>query len=242
MAVEPSRTKTQFPSMRLSVTIDEAQYQAVQKQLRSVPNGAAIALSTAINKTLRSERTAISRRIAGVMTAKKTSIDKRINVRKATRSNLSGMIRIRGDIGVSLIGFGARQTQSGVTARIFGQTKTFPGMFIARGINNANVNGPSEQGNKLVFERFGEKRAMTTGRYGPSSIFGKYQTGPKQGQRILRQPIKAVYGPSVADTFEKTPGIRDQSLTDVENNLNKNIRSQISWLLNRGSPDATGKA
>lgn len=229
----PSTTKTQYPSTRLTVEFDEAEVKAVVDQLRSVPRGADIALSTAINKTLSTERTAIARRLASTMTAKKSSIDKRLRVRKATRDRLSGRINIRGDIGVSLIGFGAKQTKTGVTAKVFGKRADYPGAFIARGVNTSNDMGPLEAGNKLVFERFGEKRAMKMGRYGPGSIFGTYQSGPNKGKRILRQPLHVLYGPSVAETFRKTPGMQDAALTDINANFRKNVASQVDWLLNR---------
>jgi hypothetical protein len=229
----PSTTKTQNPSTRLTIEFEPNEFKAVQEQLLGVPRGADIALSTAINKTLSTERTAIARRLSATMTAKKSSIDKRIRVFRATRDKLSGRINIRGDKGVSLIGFGARQTKRGVTARIFGKSAQYDGAFIARGINRSNSDGPNEAGNKLVFERFGAKRAMSMGRYGPNSIFGKHTRGPRKGQPILRQPISVVYGPSVAETFRKTPGMENQTMTDINANFRKNVQSQVDWLLNR---------
>jgi hypothetical protein len=238
MVVSADTNKRQYPSTRLKVQIDEAEYQRVSALLMSVPNGARIALSTAVNKTLSTERSAISRRIAATMTAKKSSTDKRVSVRKSTRQNLYGFIRIRGDIGVSLAGFHAKQTATGVTARIFGKAVAVAGAWIGRGLATH-----TSEGAKAVFQREGAKRAMTKGMYGPRSIFGYYARGPKKGQRILRQPIEVLYGPSVADTFRKTPGMQEGALTDIQANLRKNIASQVDWLLKKGLPDtAAGRA
>jgi hypothetical protein len=232
MAIAADTNKRQYPSTRIKIEIDEAEFKRVQSLLMSVPNGARIALSTAINKTLRTERSAISKRIAATMTAKKSSTDKRIKVRPSTRSNLYGFIRIRGDIGVSLAGFFAQQTATGVTVKIFGKTSSVPHAWIGRGLATTK-----SEGAKAVFQRDGEKRAMKKGMYGPASIFGYYSRGPRKGQRILRQPIEVLYGPSVAETFRKTPGMQEGSITDINTNLRKNVASQIDWLLRKGLPN-----
>ena len=219
-------------AIKIKIEIDEAEFNRVHALLRSVPNGARIAISTAINKTLGSERTAISRRIAATMTAKKSSTDKRINVRPSTREGLYGFIRIRGDKGVSIAGFFAKQNKAGVSAKIFGQAKQFDHAWIGHGLATTK-----SEGALAVFMRHGEKRAMTAGMYGPRSIFGTYSRGPKKGQRILRQPISVLYGPSVAATFQKTPGMQDGAITDINSNLRKNVASQIDWLLKKGLPN-----
>jgi hypothetical protein len=226
------------PSVGIGIYISDADYARAQSLLATVPHGAKIASSTAINKTLATACTQISRSLAEVMTAKKSSIDKRMRLGKSTRENLFGFIKIEDNLGVSLIGFGARQTKTGVTAKIFGKKKDFPHKFIANGImrqGKGDIGAPS-QGNKLVFERSGAKRAMTMGRYGPNSLFGKHTRGPRKGQAILRQPLKTIYGPSAAETFRQTPGVSDEALRNISANLQKNLNSQIQWLLAKGAP------
>lgn len=235
--ITATTNKTQNPSTRIKVEIGEEEYKRVERLLLSVPNGARIALSTAINKTLRTERSAISKAIAATMTAKKSSTDKRVGVVPSTRSKLFGYIRIRGDKGVSLAGFFARQTGTGVTVKVFGKTSTVPHAWIGRGLATEK-----SEGAKAVWLREGDKRPMKKGVYGPNSIFGYYSRGPKKGQRILRQPIEVQYGPSVADTFRKTPGMQERAFTDIRANLRKNIASQVDWLLRKGLPNTTAGA
>lgn len=231
------------PSFRLNITIDDAEYRRVEQLLTAIPKGAEIAFSTAINKTLRTQRTGISRTLAALLGARKSGIDARMGVFRASRKRLSGTIVIRGGRGVSLIAFGARQNKKGVSARIFGQRIQHPHAFITHGINNTISTQPTAlvQGNKLVFERFGAKRAMNAGRYGPDSIFGKIRRGPRKGQAVQRQPLVVIYGPNLADVFRKEPGVADKAIRETDQLLTKNIQSQVDWLLKKNQPKPEDK-
>jgi hypothetical protein len=84
--------------------------------------------------------------------------------------------------------WGGAKTQ-GATASVFasGGSHNYAGTFIATGLS----------GNRQIFDRWGPKQRMQKGRYA--------------GQ--MRQPLKTLYGPSIAQMLRK--GDRETRLTDV---------------------------
>lgn len=81
---------------------------------------------------------------------------------------------------ISFASYKFTRTNKGLAGRIVkkGKRSLFKGGFYARGLGGGNV----------PFVRTGEKRRMTAGRYVGQS----------------KQPLKALYGPSVADIFKDT--------------------------------------
>ena len=112
--------------------------------------------------------------------------------------------------GPSLVAYGATKGARGLAVTVIkgrGQ-KTIRAAFIANGVGGTN---------RLAFIRTGIKRAMKAGRY--------------KGQ--IRQPIKALYGPSVADMLTNNDvynPIKARFVTVVSDELTK----RISRALRRG--------
>jgi hypothetical protein len=231
---------TTTPLVDISVRVDPEQFNRAQKMLSLIPNGGRIACSTAINKTLATARTEISRSVTAAMGGMKTFVDHRVKVKKSTRANLFGWLNIK-DKGVNLMGFNPMKNASGIEATIFGKRKMFFGAFFGQGANRGKASatmGPGKAGAWQAFKRTpgAAKRPATMGRYGPNSIFGKFSRGPRKGQPILRQPIETIPGPSAAETFRQTPGLANEAKSHLDANLQKNLNSQIQWLLAKGAP------
>jgi len=116
--------------------------------------------------------------------------------------------------GPSLISYGATQNATGLAVTVIKSrgAKRIPSGFIRRGIGRGEADG-----NVLAFIRVGSKRKMKAGRY--------------VGQ--TRQPIKALYGPSVADMLTNNDvynPIKARFVTVVSDELAK----RISRALRRG--------
>lgn len=114
----------------VEIKVDEAKLRRVQKLLRNVPQGMPKVMSRSINKTAKSARVEIARRIAAVIAIKQTAVKKGIVMHKATYR----MWRATLDIGrkrIPLIHFKARQLKKGVSYQIEkGKRKKVPEMFI----------------------------------------------------------------------------------------------------------------
>ncbi len=111
--------------------------------------------------------------------------------------------------GPSLIAYGAKQNSDGLSVTVIKQrgAKRIPSGFVNRGLG----------GNLLAFVRKGAKRKMKAGRN-----VGK-----------IRQPIKSLYGPSVADMLTNNAvynPIKARFVTVVSDELTK----RISRALRRG--------
>jgi hypothetical protein len=78
-----------------TISLDKATLQHVQDSLAAIPNGARIALYTAINDTLKSERAELVRRMGAHINAKASDIRDEIKVHKtASAEDMSGELRI----------------------------------------------------------------------------------------------------------------------------------------------------
>ncbi len=194
-------------TINITAKMSNLEYRALMWRLASVPHGAATAIYTALNKVVAYGRTHVAEAVAKEMTARITSVKKRITVRKASSHRLYAAIDLHGEHGVSLIGFRARQTKAGVNATIFGKRQAFPHAFIARGLNDQ----------RQVFKREGEKRIMKAGHY--------------KGRR--KQPLVVLKGPTVPEVFDETPDLADGILAELDDRFRTQLDSQVQWLLKR---------
>lgn len=193
-----------------AATISPEEYRKLMWRLASVPNGAAIALYTSLNKAAARGRTTTARLVAEAMTARISSVNKRLTVKKASSNSLHASLNLHGKHGVSLIGFSAKQNAQGVVAKVFGQAKQYPHAFIEKALG----------GRRVVFLREGQPRVMTKGRH-------KGKT---------RQPLVSLKGPTVSEVFEQTPGLVAKTLNDIDTYFQAVLPSQVEWLLNRKAP------
>lgn len=104
---------------------------------------------------------------------------------------------------ISLVSYGWRQTRKGLAGRIIkgGRRTVIPRSFINQALG----------GGLVSFIREGEKRKMTNGNY-----FGK-----------LRQPLKALHGPSIADAIKDqrvAVPMRERILGRTRAELNRRLK------------------
>jgi len=145
----------------VEVKFDEAKLRRLQMFLRDVPNKMPEAVSRAINRTVKSTRAEIVRKMAGEVNVKQKSIRGKIDLIKATRAHWAAEIGISSRK-ISLTSFkGTTQTKKGVRYRISagGVRKLIPSAFI-RKIRRTGVRG--------VLQRMTERRYPLAFKRGPS--------------------------------------------------------------------------
>lgn len=208
-----------MPDMTITPNLDAIK--AAHDALAEFPGKFQAAGRDALNASMARGKTVAGTDLAKQMMATKGSVSKRLNILKATRSNLLVQMMIRGGRGVNLAGFGARQNSSGVTTKI----NTVLHGFITHGVRKPKTSFTFEEpvGNKIVALRAGAKRVMKMGRYAGATI----KRGPRAGQPILRQPIVAQYGPTVAEEWEKNPQIEQHTTTAFDEAVPVKLDQQI---------------
>lgn len=115
------------------------------------------ALSVAVNQSAKQVRTMASGKVAKAMGARRKDIDRAVTVRPfSTPATLEAIVRGRG-IPLPLSFFKPRQTKAGVSANAWGETKIYPGTFMAT----------MKSGHRGVFVRKGRKRLPIKELWGP---------------------------------------------------------------------------
>lgn len=212
----------QFPA--LDIEIDQAMYEQLRRELRSVPDGVRKAEVGAINHTLPKGRTIIVNRLAEMLTAKKANIRQRTDVRKADREHLSGTITIMGRK-IALTNFKFTDTTNrkthtghGVNVQIFrgGNTLNFPHAFVGTGANN----------NRQVFQRLPGRGA----RVGDAAHYK-----PNVGK--IKQKLESIQGESLYDVFQADPSIQRDVMNAIRSAFAEALLSQIDRFLGRRRAD-----
>ena len=131
----------------------------VRKTLKSVPQGMNKVMSSAINATTREAKTSIGKKIRTVINAKAKDVNRRLVLKKATRTRWQAAIEISLKR-LPLKTFSARQTKKGVSYKInkSGGRKKIDSAFVAT----------MPSGHVGVFKRSNEQRLPIGERYGPS--------------------------------------------------------------------------
>lgn len=164
---------------QISVTIDPVHLLHLQSDLKGITNGLPKAIAGAINDTTKDEKVVISRKIRDRVNIKKRDIDPYITTKKATPSNLTGLIILSETKRIPLIYFKARfarKSRRGVSYQIAvdGGRKTLPHAFIAQ----------MKSGHEGVFQRVGKKRLPIEELKGPSP-WGVFVKSGLEHQTIL---------------------------------------------------------
>lgn len=195
---------------------DPIQLAVMEATLAGMPDKIATAGRDALNRTMEEGRTAASRELAVASGATKGAISKRLGIARATKANVSAALIVRGGTGLSLAGFSARQTDAGVMAKVFGESRLYPRLFLKKGLS----------GNKVVFDRLRntDKYAPTKGAYAGR----KFRRGPRAGEPILRQHVEARYGPAASQIIENTPGADEHVSMVIDAAFSKNIQQQTA--------------
>jgi len=100
------------------VSIRVEKLKEAKAMLSHIKNGVRDALMGAINETSKEQRTYISRQIRTLVNIKKADIDKRITIKHATKTNVTGAVVLKESERLSLKYFGATQTKTGVRYKI----------------------------------------------------------------------------------------------------------------------------
>lgn len=183
----------------------------------------------AMSKTLNSVATTVraeqARAIKTEMGLSKVSaVKRRITIRKASPTRLVAQLEYRGRP-LNLINFKARQLKKGVKAQPWGEKKTYVGAFIVE-----------IGGNPLVFIR----RKAAGGRLGtgPTSESRRAAAAaitsgrPDNARGGGRLPIRAMWGPGIADTAAKPEigAIRERTVARL---LTERLRSNLDYQVSR---------
>jgi hypothetical protein len=152
----------------------DADVRQVQRMTRHIRNGTQRVIPRALNRTLAQVQSASVKSIQRDIPIKQATIRKALRMQRANRNRFTGAIIARPFSEVPIKHLGARQTRVGVTYRgEQGGRRILHGAFIVDSLGGH------------VFERTGEWRVMTKGRY--------------VGRR--REAIQKVPGPWIDDAF-----------------------------------------
>lgn len=201
------------------IKINEAQLDAMLAQLHSVPKALPRVLRNAVNDTAKSAQVEIAKKVAKSIKVKQSTVKSRINIKKATLKNLFAWIRIK-DRPMSLLNFGARQTDKGVSFRgTDGKRILQERAFIGKGGNDGFRSN--------VWVR------MKKGEIGKPAV--KVEQGEKLAgvKLVSRKPLQKLVGPSVAEMYNNFSGFAAQVISKAQSNLNKNLQRHINLVLGK---------
>lgn len=204
--------------MAVRIEVSPADTRDVKLALAGIKNGAARALSTGINKTLKTSQVQAVKLTGQVLNLKAARIKQDFKQVKASYTRPTGAL-ISSGAPVGLVNFAAKQLKKGVTSKVLKSSARFltTGAYIGPGKAATNAR---DGGNRLhVFRRAykgPKKKVMPTRSYGalPDSL--RLPTSRKTGPRI--QDIYGsdeIYGKVqkiAADTLAKNIAIEVESL------------------------------
>ncbi len=158
----------------VEVSFREDQFREVRRLLRSVPKAWPKVASRGINKTLSTLRSRFVKRTSAQAGIKQKVIREHVRIKKATRSVLSGLLRLLGGR-IPLIDLKARQDKKGVsyTGRD-GKRSSVPSAFIAT----------MPSGHTGVFKRTTGSRLPIQELFGPSLTGVFEKTGDIQRETM----------------------------------------------------------
>ncbi|MHC4617213.1 MAG: phage tail protein [Planctomycetota bacterium] len=193
----------------VEVRYDKAELQRVRRILKDIPGALPGVMSRAVNRTAGSTKVEIARRISAESGIKVSAVKKGIFLHRATRRSwvaVLDIIRKR----IPLIRFkGSRRTKRGVKAP--------PGIRpLYLGRKKLPVTGG------LIPSAF--KQTMPSGHTG---FFRRWRPSTR------RLPIAEIYGPSPGDVFEGAGDIARQVTRSTEQTLERNIDSQVRYVLEK---------
>ena len=217
----------------VEIKFDKAKLKAIERMFADMPKAMPMIMSRAVNKTGTSTRTEIVRKIAARSKLKQKDVKKGIRTTRATYKNWRYIINIMGR-GIPLIYFKTRQRKKTVKIKTTLRQAVFLFYKIFR----------PKFGLEAVFSRqYTIKRKLgfvtaDTGR-GPKQIPGAFIATMKSGHRGVfartgkGRTIRQLYGPSAGQLFEGAGGIAEDVQKSALEKLEKNIDSQIAYLLSK---------
>ena len=200
----------------LIIKVDSAQQEDLEQTLKGIPMGVGKAQAAAINRTMKHVRAVAARKIKQHINLPIARIKEAIDAdkRRATPAKPVGTVRFSHKP-VPLIDYGAQDKRPGgvtVTAQRDKGRQTFRHAFIA------TMPAGKTAGHRGVFERL------------PGTL---HRTIKGNWIGRITDKIKELFGPSVEGTFEKAPGIVNETLADAGPFLAAQLASQVNRLLKR---------
>lgn len=205
----------------INVKPDPQTLAAVQVELAEIANGANKAVSAAINRTLTTGRSRITRRLkkeinlpaGNAKDPQDGTISKFLKIRKASDGGGGGVANLEGQIII---------TREPLSLMLFKPSPNTPGPTKVAGVSVKTRTGKAKE---LLRHTFVAK--MKSGHVG---VFERQGRGNK---RVKRLKIQERFGPTPLAVFEKAPGIAEETLSELGDVLEKNINSQVDRLLGR---------
>lgn len=203
----------------IEIKVDKAKLRNIERMLAGVPKAMPRVISRGINRTISPAKTQISRGIRQEINIKSGDLNKKIKVDKATFAKWEGRI-ILSTKRIPLEDFGAKQTAKGVSYKIkkSGGRQVIESGFIA---TMTNVSG----------EKISTHRGVFTTKAFTHRVKKKNKTGT--GYYTSELPIQEKFGPSIGVAFERAGWLVKKVQDDATKNLEKNIDSQVRFLLSR---------
>lgn len=195
--------------INVTLKVDRAQVEKIMRELGDMREQTPRAISTAINKTLPHVRTTVKNAAAAEILLPKNEILHTMKVIKASPKNLAGRIYVH-RTRFSYMRFKPKQTDVGVQVRVRPSgPSVIPHAFIAT----------MPSGHQGVYIRKG----------------GRREARVKNGKKYTTElPIKELHPPTVVDVLTEKPATLQAVRDDAQESLNKNLDSQVAWLINRG--------
>jgi len=203
----------------IEVKYDKRQLKAVERQVRGIPGAMKRIMPRAINRTATTARARIARKLAANTKFKVSEVKKGIRIIKANVARWEATIDIT-ERQLPLIQFGARGSKRRGVSYIIserGGRKRLPHAFIRTMPTRGDT---QKHGYRGVFMRK-DKAKFSEG----FDSKGR----PRKG----RLPIRELFGPSIGIVFEQASGIAAETIAETGAELQKNIDSQVSYVLSR---------
>jgi RNase P/RNase MRP subunit p29 len=210
---------TNYGNNFLNITLDKSDVDAVVSALADVKGGAETAIMRSVNRSLTGVKTDMARETSKVLNIKQKRIKKDITIRKANKSDLSGMVSSKGKP-VNLEQFGAKERKKGVSVKVLksGGRKTIPGAFIFIGKNSNRLVGWRKKTD-------GAAQYIGTKKKDPNMAYGAL---PKK----YRLPIESLYGPRIQDVTAR-PEIMQKIEEGAGVRLEKELDHQMQRILDK---------
>ncbi len=198
--------------------LDERQWHHLQEELGEIPANVPKAAAAALNRTAATAATRIRRRLAGVLGMGVRTLGNQVKALKTDKEELTAKVRLYN------FNFPLAKTKlkpSGPGPYLLSKEQEDP-----TPVQHAPFQVKLAQGHLGWFVRYGQKRLMTKGRYGPE---GKGKTWKKK--QPMREPIVELFAPAPRKVWEDTPNLAQEELSALGAVLDKNLDSQIARFL-----------
>lgn len=200
----------------VEIKFDEKRLREVQKMLAGIPKAMPMVMSRAINRTEKSARAEIVRKIAAEVTLKQKPIKKSIRIEKATRTRWLAKI---------ILGLAARGIAAG--KHLGRKEGRIPLIYF-----KATQGKKGKRKVKYQVSKTGGRQTFTEK---PLPFITEMSTFKGVFRRVgkERYPVEHFYGPSIGGVFEGAAGVAAEVQESTTEKLTKNIDQQIAFILSR---------